>query len=164
MRELFSFYLCSLFFFFPFLMHYLFSICEMKPCSFNGVYQPSLLDSFPHGKVLLLSYFYDRLSPFVPSSKPLTVSTFAELAHDVCLGRSNWVKQPWGKDQALMKELEGRPEWCLDLTFMHALLQLGYEFQDTREVKMEKKVKGTELGWCLGATIAMVGAELSCRA
>jgi len=31
-------------------------------------------------------------------------------------------------------------------------------------VKMEKKVKGTELGWCLGATIAMVGAEITCRA
>jgi len=135
----------------------------MKPCSFNGVYQPSLLDSFPYGKVLLLSYFYDRLSPLVPPSKPLTVSTFAEAAHDVCLGRSNWVKQPWGKDKGLMQELEGRPEWCLDLTFMHALLQLGYEFQDHREVKMEKKVKGTELGWCLGATIAMVGGELTCR-
>jgi len=41
----------------------------MKPCSFNGVYQPSLLDSFPYRRVLPLSYFYDRLSPLVPPSK-----------------------------------------------------------------------------------------------
>ena len=62
-----------------------------------------------------------------------------------------------------MAELADRPEWCLDLTFMHALLRLGYEFEDTREVAIGKKIGGTELGWCLGATIAMVGGELKCR-
>jgi guanosine-diphosphatase len=62
-----------------------------------------------------------------------------------------------------MKELEGRPEMCLDLTFMHALLRLGYELDDAREVTIGKQVRGTELGWCLGATIAMVGGELKCR-
>lgn len=135
----------------------------MKPCSFNGVYQPSLLDSFPRGKVLLLSYFYDRLSPLLPASAPITVSTIAETAREVCQGRENWLKQTWATDSELMDELTGRPEWCLDLTFMHGLLQLGYEFPDTREVKIGKKVRETELGWCLGATIAMVGGELTCR-
>ncbi|KAF9439564.1 hypothetical protein P691DRAFT_806441, partial [Macrolepiota fuliginosa MF-IS2] len=53
--------------------------------------------------------------------------------------------------------------WCLDLTFMHALSRLGYEFEDGREVMIGKKIGGTELGWCLGATIAMVGGELTCR-
>ncbi|PPQ68786.1 hypothetical protein CVT25_008864 [Psilocybe cyanescens] len=139
------------------------SICEMKPCSFNGVYQPSLLDSFPHGKVLLLSYFYDRLAPLIPSTTPLTVSTIAETARDVCQGPKKWRTMPWGKDEELIEELEGRPEWCLDLTFMHALLQLGYEFQDTRPVDIGKQIRGTELGWCLGATIEMVGGELTCR-
>ena len=61
-----------------------------------------------------------------------------------------------------MAELPDRPEWCLDLTFMHALLRLGYEFKDTREVAIGKKIQGMGLGWCLGATIAMVGgAEVS---
>ncbi|KAF9474275.1 nucleoside phosphatase GDA1/CD39 [Pholiota conissans] len=139
------------------------SICEMKPCSFNGVYQPSLLDVFPDGKVLLLSYFFDRISPLVSSSTPLTVSTISKLAQDVCLGRDQWLKTPWGKDAKLMAELEDRPEWCLDLTFMHALLQLGYEFPDTRKVKIGKRIRETELSWCLGATIAMVRGELTCR-
>lgn len=61
-----------------------------------------------------------------------------------------------------MEELQGRPEYCLDLTFQYALLRLGYEFGDQRQVRIEKKLHGTELGWCLGATIAMLDAELTC--
>ena len=143
-------------------------ICEVKPCSFNGVYQPSLLETFPHGKILLLSYFYDRLNPFVattanPLKAPLHVSTFGDLAKTVCQGPKAW-KEHWGSDKALMEELEGRPEWCLDLTFMHALLRLGYELGGDREIELGKQIDGTELGWCLGATISMVtGAELKCR-
>lgn len=142
------------------------SICELKPCSFDGVYQPSLLTSFPSGKVLLLSYFYDRLHPLLePStSEPLTVFTLASTARDVCEGRPRWLER-WGTKPAVMQELEDRPEWCLDLTFMYTLLRLGYEFEDDREIKLGKKIRGTELGWCLGATIEMVGGgELTCRA
>jgi len=142
------------------------AICELKPCSFDGVYQPSLLSSFPSGKVLLLSYFYDRLSPLLPPSlsSPITVSTIANISQAVCEGRPRWLEE-WGAKPDVMKELEGRPEWCLDLTFMYTLLRLGYEFEDGREVKLGKKIKGTELGWCLGAAIAMVGGgEVSCRA
>lgn len=137
----------------------------MKPCSFNGVYQPSLLDTFPNGKVMLLSYFYDRLQPLLPastSSSPITVSTLATLANQLCEGRSSWTKH-WGADSELIAELEDRPEWCLDMTFMHALLRLGYEFGPDRQVELGKQIDGTELGWCLGATIAMVGGELTCK-
>ncbi|KAJ8691719.1 Guanosine-diphosphatase [Pleurotus ostreatus] len=140
------------------------AICEVKPCSFDGVYQPSLMDSFPAGKVLLLSYFYDRLHPLLPkdAASPITVSTLSSLATDVCKGRAAWEAR-WGNDKEVMDELEGRPEWCLDMTFMHALLRLGYEFGAEREVRIGKQVEGTELGWCLGATIAMVGGTLTCR-
>jgi guanosine-diphosphatase len=137
----------------------------VKPCSFNGVYQPSLLETFPNGKVLLLSYFYDRLSPLLaesPTALPIKVSTLATLAEQLCKGKPSW-EESWGHDRGLMEELEGRPEWCLDMTFMHALLRLGYEFGDDRVVEIGKRIEGTELGWCLGATIAMVGAELKCR-
>ncbi|THV07987.1 hypothetical protein K435DRAFT_741518 [Dendrothele bispora CBS 962.96] len=148
------------------------AICEVKPCSFNGVYQPSLLDTFPTGKVLLLSYFFDRLDPLLsaeltPASttqtdERLTVSTIASLAQDICQGEQTWVRR-WGTNTALMEDLRGRPEWCLDLTFMHGLLRLGYEFEDMRDVVIGKQIAGTELGWCLGATIAMVGGDLKCR-
>ncbi|THH04946.1 hypothetical protein EW145_g5152 [Phellinidium pouzarii] len=124
------------------------AVCQVKPCSFNGVYQPSILETFANGNVLLLSYFYDRLAPFYPDeTTPPSLS-----AH------------PGGADTTLRAELEGRPEWCLDLTFMHALLRLGYEFPVERGVRIEKQIEGTELGWCLGATIAIVGGKLTCRA
>ncbi|KAG1814973.1 nucleoside phosphatase family-domain-containing protein [Suillus variegatus] len=144
-------------------------VCELKPCSFNGVYQPSLLDAFPNGKILLLSYFFDRVTPLLLADSspdhpqpPMSISTFATLAKRVCAGPTSW-SQYWGAYPDIMEELEGRPEWCLDLTFQHALLVLGYEFGDDREVQLGKRIEGTELGWCLGATIAMVGGNLRCR-
>jgi guanosine-diphosphatase len=134
----------------------------LKPCSFDGVYQPSLLDTFSTGNVLLLSYFYDRLHPLLdPSEQHITASTFGRLANEVCQGKSAWTKY-WGTNSELIAELEGRPEWCLDLTFMHGLLRLGYEMGD-RELAIGKQIAGTELGWALGATIVMVGGELKCR-
>ncbi|KAF8547728.1 hypothetical protein OG21DRAFT_850074 [Imleria badia] len=42
------------------------SICEVRPCLFNGVYQPSLQDALPTGKILLLSYFCDRIILLIP--------------------------------------------------------------------------------------------------
>ncbi|KAG6330229.1 hypothetical protein ID866_8861 [Astraeus odoratus] len=145
------------------------AVCELKPCSFDGVYQPSLLDAFPTGKILLLSYFYDRITPLIGTttdgSQPsLTITTISQLANQVCAGPRSW-EERWGANEEVMSELEGRPEWCLDLTFMHALLVLGYEFAETRGVELGKRIEGTELGWCLGATIAMVGdGKITCRA
>lgn len=114
---------------------------------------------------MLLSYFYDRIRPLLPdtpSAPPITVEMVATLADQLCQGRSSW-KDHWGNDADLMEEIEGRPEYCLDMTFMHALLRLGYEFSSDRQVELGKRIDGTELGWALGAAIVMVGAELKCR-
>jgi Golgi nucleoside diphosphatase len=56
--------------------------------------------------------------------------------------------------------IEDRPEWCLDLNFMLALLHTGYEMPIDREVKIAKTIKGNELGWCLGARSVVPG---NCR-
>lgn len=133
-------------------------ICLTPPCSFAGVYQPSLLSSFPagRGKVLLLSYFYDRLAPLLPFSAsdstatststtdskpdaPLTIGTIASLARVVCEGKTTWERH-WARGSEAMDQLEDRPEYCLDLTYMHALLKLGYEFQSDRVVEIGKQV------------------------
>jgi guanosine-diphosphatase len=147
------------------------SICEVKPCSFDGIYQPSLTETFPNGKILLLSYFYDRIYPLLSSSDddpdhpPPTIASLAALATDVCLGQPSWDER-WGKagNPQALEELKDRPEYCLDLTFMYTLLRLGYEFGDERNVQIGKRIDGTELGWALGAAIAMVGAEITCKA
>ena len=146
------------------------SVCAVKPCSFDGAYQPSIIDTFPHGGILTLSYFTDRLQPFVlaglvgssKSGNTIPIREIATLAERVCLGEKSWVKH-FGTSQAVMDELEDRPETCLDLTFMYSLLRLGYEFEDGRSVRLEKKIDGVELGWALGAGLALIDAQLSCR-
>ena len=120
------------------------------------------MQTFPTGPILLLSYFYDRLHPLMPSQNKLTIADIAATARHVCSGRAVW-EEHWGQDADAMFELDDRPEYCLDLTFQHALLRLGYEFDDSREVRVEKKVDDTELGWCLGATISMLDGHLECR-
>ena len=44
-----------------------------------------------------------------------------------------------------------------------ALLHLGYGFGEVHMVRVAKKVRDTELGWCLGTTLAVVGGELWCK-
>ncbi|KAF9444213.1 hypothetical protein P691DRAFT_838263 [Macrolepiota fuliginosa MF-IS2] len=58
-------------------------ICEYKPCSFNSICWPSILDTFPFGKVLLLSYLYGY-SLLKPT---FVVSIISQTADIVCWGR-----------------------------------------------------------------------------
>jgi guanosine-diphosphatase len=141
------------------------SICEVKPCSFDGVYQPSLLDTFPRGQLLALSYFTDRIKPLLPSTQQsLKVGDLTQLAKDVCAGPAVWETRFEGNQLAL-DELRDRPEYCLDLTFMNALLGLGYELREERELLVAKQMEGVELGWALGAGLALVEkASLTCTA
>lgn len=122
--------------------------CKLAPCSFKGVHQPSLEKTFSREDVYIFSYFYDRTQPLgMPES--FTIRELWDTTTKVCEG-----KGAWGVFDGIggaREELEGRPEYCLDLSFMMALLHTGYEMPAGREVKIAKKIKGNELGWCLGA-------------
>ncbi|KAF2202774.1 hypothetical protein GQ43DRAFT_368319 [Delitschia confertaspora ATCC 74209] len=127
--------------------------CGLAPCSFRGVHQPSFEKTFHREDVYLLSYFYDRLFPLgMPES--FSLSELKELAHKVCHGKESW--DVFHSIEGAIEELEGRPEYCLDLNFMLALLHTGYEMPIDREVKIAKKIKGNELGWCLGASLPLL--------
>lgn len=122
--------------------------CKLAPCSFNGVHQPSLEKTFAREDVYIFSYFYDRTKPLgMPDS--FTLDELHQLTSAVCGGPDTW-KVFEGVEGAL-EELRDRPEWCLDLNFMLGLLHTGYDMPLSREVKVAKKIKGNELGWCLGA-------------
>jgi guanosine-diphosphatase len=126
--------------------------CKLAPCAFNGVHQPSLSKTFAREEVYLFSYFYDRTQPLgMPES--FTLSELKDLTARVCEGPKSDSKA-WDVFKPIagaLDELNGRPESCLDLNFMVALLHTGYEMPIDREVKIAKKIKGNELGWCLGA-------------
>lgn len=125
--------------------------CPLPPCSFAGVHQPPLARVFSANDIILLSYFFDRTDPLgMPGS--FTISELKDLTAKVCAGEEDGSWDDFssvGGD--VLDELRGRPEWCLDLSFMVALLHTGYELPNEREVKVAKQVGGNELGWCLGA-------------
>ncbi|KAF7544838.1 hypothetical protein G7046_g9698 [Stylonectria norvegica] len=136
--------------------------CGLAPCSFNGVHQPSLAKTFAKEDVFIFSYFYDRTKPLgMPDS--FTIREMHDLAQTVCMG-----EEAWGVFSTLpgaMEELKDRPEHCLDLNFMLALLHTGYDMPIDREVKIAKKIKGNELGWCLGASLPLLapGSGWECK-
>ncbi|KAG9242764.1 guanosine-diphosphatase-like protein [Calycina marina] len=127
--------------------------CKLAPCSFNGIHQPSLDKTFAREDVYTFSYFFDRTEPLgMPES--FTLQELHRLTDQVCGGRHHW--DMFMNVPGALKELEGRPEHCLDLNFMMALLHTGYEMPIDREVKIAKKIKGNELGWCLGASLPLL--------
>jgi guanosine-diphosphatase len=122
--------------------------CQLSPCSFNGVHQPSLAKTFAREDVYIFSYFYDRTKPLgMPDS--FTLREMHDLANTVCGGSGMW--DVFSTVPGALDELKDRPEHCLDLNFMIALLHTGYDMPIEREVRIAKKIKGNELGWCLGA-------------
>lgn len=122
--------------------------CELAPCSFNGVHQPSLEKTFAREDVYVFSFFYDRLHP-LGMPEAFTLRELLELSARVCAGERHW--DAFEGIEGAIEELKDRPETCLDLNFMSSLLHTGYELPLDREVKTAKKIKGNELGWCLGA-------------
>ncbi|EKD19574.1 uncharacterized protein L3040_002548 [Drepanopeziza brunnea f. sp. 'multigermtubi'] len=127
--------------------------CSLAPCSFNGIHQPSLEKTFSQEDIYAFSYFYDRTEPLgMPES--FTLKEMHRLAEQVCGGESSW--DVFTSVPKAIEELQGRPEHCLDLNFMLALLHTGYEMPIDREIKIAKKIKGNELGWCLGASLPLL--------
>jgi guanosine-diphosphatase len=132
------------------------SECKLAPCAFNGVHQPSLEKTFSREDVYLFSYFYDRTQPLgMPES--FTLRELHDLTSRVCAGGDAW--KVFESIPGAMEELNDRPDTCLDLNFMLALLHTGYEMPIDREVKIAKKIKGNELGWCLGASLPLLSQE-----
>ncbi len=122
--------------------------CALAPCSFKGVHQPSLAKTFAREDVYIFSYFYDRTQPLsMPES--FTIAELRDLTQKVCEGEKGW--EGFKGVKGALEELKGRPEYCLDLSFMVGLLHTGYEMGLAREVRIAKKIGGNELGWCLGA-------------
>lgn len=147
------------------------ALCEEEPCAFGGIYQPKLMETFgDKSPIYALSYFYDRIVPLGlgVDGKSFTILELRELTEDVCAGpnpsssgssSSSSSSSSYGSSSNVkgwnrfkgnleaMAELEDRPEYCLDLSFMYSLLSLGYELAPERELVTGKKINDIELGW-----------------
>jgi guanosine-diphosphatase len=133
--------------------------CPLEPCAFNGVYQPSFERTFPRHEIYAVSYFYDRIEPLgIPED--FSLSDLRDLTDAVCAGNI----EKFAHLPGALKELKKNPHYCMDLTFIYGLLHIGYEIPLEREMKIAKKIKGVETGWCLGAAIAMLDQKTWCTA
>lgn len=110
-----------------------------------------------------LSYFFDRIAPLGLAS-PFRISDLRKLTDDVCYGPGSDAWRRFKGNKEAEAELADRPEYCLDLSFMYSLLAFGYELAEEREIVISKKIDGVELGWALGAAIAMLDGDISCKA
>ncbi|KAJ2615653.1 Guanosine-diphosphatase [Coemansia sp. RSA 1804] len=131
--------------------------CPLKPCSFNGVYQPALDKTFASNPFYIFSYFYDRTFPLgvrdefkLADVKALTDKV---CKHDVSLFAS--------KEQ--QHEIAAENHYCLDLSFQYALLSDGVGMPDSRVVRSASKIKDAETGWCLGASLSVLDQNSYCR-
>lgn len=138
------------------------AICANPPCSFNGVYQPALFESFPaDSDMYVFSFFYDRTFPLgMPTI--FSVDDLWDLTKQVCAGESAY--SAFGSVKGAVDALKANPQWCSDLSYMHALLRTGYDIKGQRNVKIAKKINENELGWCLGASLPLLDQkDWSCR-
>lgn len=133
--------------------------CKVEPCSFNGIHQPSLVDSFlTESDLYVISYFYDRTFPLgMPSS--FNIDDLKDLGKKVCTGKDSY--DSFRAIDGAVKELEDNPQWCGDLSYMLAILHTGYDIPVSREVRIAKKIKNNELGWCLGASLPLLDKTTS---
>lgn len=137
--------------------------CHTSPCSFAGVYQPLMSHVFKGADIVALSYFYDRIAP-LGLGPTFTIRELERLAERACSMPSEWplFKSPAFSPEAL-SELHQRADYCLDLTYMYTLLRLGYELDDSRKITLAKKLGNFELGWALGAQLAVLQQGVLCK-
>ncbi|KAI9314592.1 nucleoside phosphatase family-domain-containing protein [Dichotomocladium elegans] len=132
--------------------------CVIAPCAFDGMYQPSISDTFSGRELYVFSYFYDLTQPLGMPSE-FSVQELGELTRRVCDGDT----QPFRHIPGALEVLQNTKDYCLDLTYIHGLLRIGYDIPPDRLVRTAKKIRGAETGWCLGASIAMIDEAQICR-
>lgn len=132
-------------------------ICPLKPCSFDGVYQPSLKETFGDNDLYLFSYFYDRTHPMGIPSK-FTLSHIKEVAEKVCSGKRDY----FAASKEALQEIDHNPHLCMDLSYMYVLLREGYGISESRTLHTISTIDGYETGWSLGAAIAVLDHGAFC--
>ncbi|KAG0173422.1 Guanosine-diphosphatase [Apophysomyces sp. BC1034] len=132
--------------------------CTVTPCTFEGVYQPPLTDTFSGRDLYIFSYFYDLTQPLGMPTE-FSVAELGELAQRVCAGAT----KPFLHVPGALELLASEPDYCMELSYIHSLLRFGYDIPSERLVRTAKKIRGAETGWCLGASIAMLNEVQTCQ-
>ncbi|PVU99528.1 hypothetical protein BB559_000624 [Furculomyces boomerangus] len=130
--------------------------CDVKPCTFSGVYQPRIEETFESNPFYIFSYFYDLTNPFGLGSE-FKLRDIQNLAEKVCSHDHSLFPDPKHK-----KELQNDHKYCIDLTYIYTLLKHGIGISDNRSLKTTRKINEIETGWCLGAALAILDKNKYC--
>jgi len=120
--------------------------CAKTPCSFNGVWQPSLARDF-RGPIYAFSYFYDRMETWLPETGVVTLARFREVGERICSSRD-------ASDTEFGQHNKGT--MCLDFAYLYCILSTGFDLPDAAELHIMKKINGIETAWSLGAMLAVL--------
>ncbi len=133
--------------------------CLHEPCSFDGIHQPSINEFFNKEEdIFIISYFYYRLTPLGISSE-FTLIELSNLIENVCYGKEYWIKniiKNINNNEDILFELNDRPEWCFDLTFIYSMLRFGYGINETRKLNVLSHIDNNEIGWSLGNALSLL--------
>ncbi|KAK9765539.1 Guanosine-diphosphatase [Basidiobolus ranarum] len=135
--------------------------CSPQPCAFDGVYQPSLGTTFENNDIYIFSYFYD-LTKALGMNDEFKLEKLREVTEHVCQQDIEYLEGlSTGVD--IKQALKDNDHYCMDMTFIYSLLHDGYDLSDSRDVKVAKKIKDMETGWCLGASISLLDQGSYCK-
>ncbi|OBZ68841.1 Guanosine-diphosphatase [Grifola frondosa] len=142
------------------------AICEVKPCSFNGVYQPSLsrrsrAASSCSSPTSTTACSRSSLQPSGPP-RPYTYPP-SPRSQSRCASASRRGTSTGGTTRRSSRSWRTALSGASISRSCTRSCGWGTSSRREREIELGKRIDGTELGWCLGATLAMVGAELKCR-
>ncbi|CCE63817.1 hypothetical protein TPHA_0F03360 [Tetrapisispora phaffii CBS 4417] len=131
------------------------SSCSTKPCSFDGVHQPSLEMNFPEiDDLYIISFFFDRTYN-LGLPKSFTLREMKEFADTICGGPETYHDSFAGVPSIIGKARASSLN-CLDLQYEVALLETGYGIPLDRELRTAQKISGSEVTWCLGAALPLL--------
>lgn len=116
--------------------------CQVKPCSFNGIFQPPILSQ---SSIYALSYIYDRARQLGLNSEGYNLGELKTRGQKVCSD---------GFDgNALYKKV---PEMCMDLVYIHTLLSFGLGIPEDRPIQSGFQIRNYETGWTLGSALSVI--------
>ncbi|KAJ3048666.1 Guanosine-diphosphatase, partial [Rhizophlyctis rosea] len=88
-------------------------MCKLNPCSFAGVYQPSLADTFAEEDIYAFSYFYDKYAEPFKTLLPegFKVSDIRRAAEMVCEGKKTAHELGLDTESEDVMKLFEDPDW-----------------------------------------------------
>ncbi|KAG0222063.1 Guanosine-diphosphatase [Mortierella sp. GBA43] len=120
---------------------------------------PPVMDMSVEDDIYAFSFFFDLTAPFrlgtATPAQEMTIAELEELTAKVCIGDENDFAEFHNSAEA-MKEIRKSADLCMDLSYIYGLLEYGYSIPKHRKIKLAKKLKGHETGWCVGASIAVL--------